>query len=165
MHLYFISYLFLLCGSGWFHPIHVSVTNMEIVSDEDIFVSVKVYLDDFETVLKMSENVNIDFKDSVDVVEKHEHIMSYFSKKINVLSKKKALNKFSFLEWKPNDEAGWFNFTIDNSVGFVPDSISNEILMDLYPDQTNLLIVYYMEKEYGYRFNDKNRILTTNFKK
>ena len=137
---------------------------MEIIDDEDIFVSVKVYLDDFKTVLEMSEDVSIDFSDSVNVVQNQEYIMNYFSKKMNVEYKNKRFNKFIFFDWKHNEEAGWFNFTINNSVNVIPDKLTNEILLDLYPDQTNLSIVYYKGKEYGYRFNHKKTCLPLKFK-
>jgi hypothetical protein len=142
------------------HPIHVSVTNMEIQAENNtVSLSFKVFTDDFQLLLNQLYNIDLDLNENGNYTLHKDKIDAYFHDNFKILVKGKEL-KFTSEGIKRNNEAVWFFYNIvpkDDLETFV---IRNSLMLDLYPDQKNLLIFKKGKLESGYRFTLKKKEFT-----
>lgn len=135
------------------HPIHVSVCNIEF-SDDKLTIAVKLFKDDFQ--LAMYHNYGLELKyDDSEFMESKKVIDKYMNNALKIVLNKEDPLKLSLNHAEINDEAVWFYYTFDED-DFNKIYIKNELLLDIYADQTNLLIINYRNKQNGYRFNVRN---------
>lgn len=132
------------------HPVHVSVSNIEFGRDS-LIVSVKVFSDDFLLALQHNFGSVINVS---DIRKNREWIDLYINSSFGLI-----LNNSDSLELvnskiEYTEEAIWFFYKAP--VGKVRNlKIFNTLLLDIYFDQTNLVIVNYRNRQSGYRFNYK----------
>ncbi len=142
------------------HPIHVSVTNLEFQSEKNtISLSFKVFTDDFQLIINQLYNIQVDLSEKGNYNLHKEKIDSYFQDHFKIIVKGKEL-KYTNEGMKKNDEAVWFYYNIALKKEVKTFTIKNSILLDLYPDQKNLLILKKREIEKGYQFNFKKKEYT-----
>jgi len=144
----------------WFallmHPIHVSITNMEYFPEKnEIEFSTKVFKNDFHLLFIHLKELNIDFE-NIDSVNKYQdEINTYMSTHINIEINNEQMRIYSSV-FKLNDDAIWLSYRckIKNEIKSI--KIINNLLLDLYYDQKNLLIFKFEDQEYAYQFNLEN---------
>jgi len=142
------------------HPIHVSVTNFEFQAENNtISLSFKVFTDDFQLLINQLYDVEVDLSEKGNYTLHKEKIDAYFRDNFKVLVKGKEL-KFTNEGMKRNDEAVWFFYNIVTKKDLKTFVIRNSLMLDLYPDQKNLLILKKGEVESGYRFTYKKKEYT-----
>ena len=114
------------------HPIHVSVSDVEI-TDRNITWTARIYKDDL--LLGMyGENINMSVFENEEKVRKD--IMSYFSRSITVTQENQKL-KWVLKDIQADPEAIWI--TASAPVAFPASlTIHNRILLDVYNDQKNV---------------------------
>lgn len=142
------------------HPLHVSVTNIEYNRNKKyIDISVKMFVDDFTAVLGMKNNRKVDFSTESSTEEKsnmiaiNNYFSEHFSMEIN--NRKIKFVNFEFVQKKINNESVWLSFKIPYEKKINDIKINNSLLIDLYPDQTNLLIVTINGEQKGFNLNNK----------
>jgi hypothetical protein len=144
------------------HPIHVSVTNMEIQAESNtVLLSFKVFTDDFQLLLNQLYNIDLDLSKNGNYNLHKDKVDAYFQNNFKVLVKDKEL-KFTSDSIKTNDEAIWFFYNIVSEDELNTFIIKNSIMLDLYPDQKNLLLFKKGKLESGYRFTFKKKEFTIN---
>lgn len=139
----------LLSVSLILHPVHVTMTSIDYVPENDsLKVFVKMYFDDFLLDLAMSgEPKNVDFftasgTDASDVMEQ------YMNRKLIIKVNKKLLTaKLNDLEIVDNE----VRLNMEYKTTKRPDIIlvNNKIMTELYKDQSNLMIVKVDKYEEG----------------
>jgi len=153
-------YLLLITNLFLMHPIHVSVTNFEFQAENNtISLSFKVFTDDFQLLINQLYDVEVDLSEKGNYTLHKEKIDAYFRDNFKVLVKGKEL-KFTNEGMKRNDEAVWFFYNIVTKKDLKTFVIRNSLMLDLYPDQKNLLILKKGEVESGYRFTYKKKEYT-----
>ena len=137
------------------HPLHISIINVSI-EGEEIFVMISTFVDDWETAyfhyhskpidLTIKENYEGEWftdalKNSMQIRENKDSDPILFS------TKKVTFNELSM------------TIEIHGKLKKAPKSlyIYNAILTDIFPDQTNLVIVSFNNKETGMKFDYKTR--------
>ena len=137
------------------HPVHVSITNMDYVPEKNrIDLSFKLYKNDFQLLFIHLKQLNIDFNKDEEIQKFRNEIDHYFLNHFKISNC--VANDLSFIETKSDEESIWFYYTIqlaNNETKSI--EITNTILLDLYFDQKNMLIVHYNNQEKGYLFNLK----------
>lgn len=115
------------------HPIHVSVSDVEITA-RDITWTARIYKDDL--LLGMyGHDVNMAMLDDQKKVEKD--ILSFFSRNVQLSIDGKNV-KWSLKEIQSDPEAIWIVATADvNSLTSL--TVQNRILFDVYSDQKNVV--------------------------
>jgi len=139
-----------------FHPVHVSVTSMEYNKVEKVFlVSFKVFTDDFETIVERKYGVDLKLGKEDELKNANEYFSRYFRESFSFIVNGKEMKKPVFLEKKMNDIAVWlyYRYPITGNVEEV--EIKNIIMLDMFMDQSNLLIFKYSDFEKGFIFNRK----------
>ena len=144
------------------HPVHVSVTNLEIQSENNsISLSFKVFTDDFQLMIDQLYNVKVDLSENGNYDLHKKQIDNYLKDNFTLINNGKELI-FTNIGIKTNDEAVWFFYKTKINKDLKSFVIRNSLMLDLYPDQKNLLILKYGEIERGYQFNFKKKEITIN---
>jgi len=139
-----------------FHPVHVSVTSMEYNKGEKVFlVSFKVFTDDFETIVERKYGVDLNLGRENEFKNADEYFSRYFRETFSFIVNGKELKEPVFLEKKMNDIAVWLYYRYPISGNLEKVEIKNIIMLDMFMDQSNLLIFKYSDFEKGFIFNRK----------
>ena len=132
------------------HPIHVSVASFDF-TDDSLTVSVKLFSDDFLLALEHNYGRQIQLS---EISDNQEWVDQYISSSLGVILNNSDSLKFSNSRIEFDEEAVWILYKAP--LGRVRNlKIFNTLLLDLFFDQTNLVIINYRNKQNGYRFNYK----------
>lgn len=155
----FLIGIYLALGQVEAHPIHISVTNLEIEEDSNrIEYSIRLYSDDFQTLINFKYNTLLSFANQTRMTTKEQSaIIDYISKKFMIQVNNDTLVS-EFLAWKVESELVWLSFCakLHEKIEFI--KIENSIMLDSFEDQTNLLIAQEGEKQSALEFNKRNTI-------
>jgi hypothetical protein len=144
------------------HPVHVSVCNIELNTKESI-ITIKLYADDFQTLLQ--NKYNKEFVPSrADEKPFSDYIANYIISNLKITLNRNRSLLFNYDYSEFNEEAIWLYFKINKMYPFEKVKVENTLMLDLYDDQTNLVIVSYNGKQEGFRFNYKVRELDIDLK-
>jgi hypothetical protein len=142
------------------HPVHVSYTSVDIAAETgEINMVCKFFTDDLKLLFYHFYDRELPFDpgkdltgDEVDLISRH--LLGSFVLKEG---DDKPVN-FTFVRKEQNEESIWLYFRgkFDQQM---PDAIAltNTLLLDLFEDQTNLLILTTGGDEKGVRFDYRTR--------
>ena len=158
MHLLIL--ILFTCSRIYLHPVHLSITNIDINTELNFFeISCQFFTDDFKKIIQINEGVELLFgqeheltQESIDAID--NYIFSVFEIKLN---NKEKIN-FSFQRKKQNEALIWLYYKGEIPVSDIKSiTLVNELMLDLYEDQTNLVIISLDGKEKGYTFNYRRK--------
>ena len=132
---YFLGFFCSLFGLAPVHNFYVSTTSVRYVPNENSFqITTQVFLDDFESALRLNGNENISLTPDGSQVKIDSLIEDYFRKNIIFKAKGEKMN-FDFLGkvYKMDVLVAYMELKIDTIVS--PLSIKNTILFDYLSDQ------------------------------
>ena len=164
--MYPFIFILLTASRLFFHPLHFSITNIDINSGENTAtVSYQFFANDFKMMLQIFKQSEIDLEQDKELTPQNietinDYIFSAFEMKFND-SEKIDLD----FQYKKNDEALiWLYYKGQMPEGRIENiTIVNELLLDLYEDQKNLVIINYNGEEKGYSFSYRKRIVNIEF--
>lgn len=137
-----------------FHPIHVSVTEIEHNPKErSLQVTIRLFLDDFEEAL--TENYSLSTFDIVeprDPEQKKKVIREYIMENFKVRVNKKTLNA-EYLGSEIEDEVIYCYVELKPCKSISIIEIENTLLFDLYEDQSNLVHITYEDEIKSQKFD------------
>jgi hypothetical protein len=164
-----MSMLFSILFTGLLlgHPLHVSLTSIDINPEQkEALVTCKFYTDDFSLLFYHLYEKNIkpetekEFTDAeLDLINK------YMNGSFSMVTGKDTI-ALEYLRKDQNEESIWLYYK-----GILPKNkiktvlLTNKLLLDLYEDQTNLVIITNKLVEKGYTFNYKIRQSELDFHK
>jgi hypothetical protein len=153
---YFFSILFAL--NAHLHPVHVSVLNIDYSKGKPtIDLSFKVFSSDIELAVAHNYNVALNLtrfnEDSTNTTQINKYVSQLFTIQINNNEPSKLVLKKKEI----NEDAVWLYYTIPVKKKVKELLIRNLLLMDIYMDQTNLVIVSINGEETGYKFDYKKQ--------
>lgn len=138
------------------HPVHVSVANIEYSKDlNKLTTSIKLFEDDFRLLFFHLNQVEVDLRIESNYDKYNDLIKSYFKDHFKLSVNNGKMLNFDITSWTIKEDAIWFHFDskVDSEIKSL--KISNSLLLDLYFDQKNLVIVKSSERELGYQFDYK----------
>jgi hypothetical protein len=145
--------LFLLPVASPAHPLHLSVTNITLENGK-LKISMKTFRDDWETAYFHFHSKVIDLADPVERAKPwlKEYLNSHFK-----ISLKEGSGLFPLAVDTIILEENAMTIEMNCNIPPEPNSlyIYNALLTDIYPDQTNLLILGFKKKETGIKFDVK----------
>lgn len=148
-----ISILLLQSFNAESHPVHVSVCNIEIKGDT-LTLAMKFFQDDFQLAIEHNFGKVIDLG-KADHSPARGMIENYLTTMFTISLNKKDTLRLNYLKSEINEDAIWFYYNCEVRQ-LKKLIIHNALLLDIYDDQTNLVIVSFNGKQNGYRFNLKN---------
>jgi hypothetical protein len=89
-----------------------------------------------------------------------QSILNYLNSSFIIRNPQNKALDSEFLNWKFEDNMVWFFFCVKDYPAADRFIIENRLLLDLFMDQKNLLIVNCGEIQEGYEFNKRNTTFT-----
>ncbi|MCI0751509.1 MAG: hypothetical protein L0Y35_06700 [Flammeovirgaceae bacterium] len=125
-----------------FHPIHVSVTEIEFdEKDRRLEIMMRIFIDDLNDAIKNSKKI-----ESLDILEPGtglttdqlvgEYVLKHFAIKVD-----NKLQKTSYLGSEKEDNALICYIEVSNIKKMKTIEVTNDIITELYDDQSNLVHV------------------------
>ncbi len=153
-----MSFLFLLYINFWsiLHPVHLTVTNLEYVNSQHIFVAkIRFFQDDFSKILyiKYKQKPNFKKKNKLTTQLIQKYLAANFILYINGV--KLNPQKIQVKDYKLEDITLWVTVKIPYHKQVKSIEIQDKLMMDLYLDQRNLLIFTYKNIQKAYTFTRK----------
>ncbi len=123
------------------HPFHISVTDIEFDQDtKSIEIAQKIFIDDFEEVLRGLGHQNVDLVAKSRKVVNDQLVKDYLLKNFEVIANGKSTG-YTFLGSQIEEDAIWCYMEIPKTKKLKSISIRNTILTDRFEDQMNLVHV------------------------
>ncbi len=146
------------------HPIHVSMTNIEYFPQEKGYiVVVKVFSDDFTKNIKRIYNVDIDLSDAISIDKNKTVLEKYFNNALQIKIDKKTKNLI-LISAKTKEQATWFKLKMSlNKKDAKHVTVKNKVMNEFYRDQTNLLIFTKKNKQKAFSMNVNDTIADFSF--
>lgn len=139
------------------HPVHVSVTNIEIDTEtRKIEYSVRIFADDFAYAIEHLYEKSVRFDDGISEMER-ETVTGYINSLFKIIiNGSKCSPECQKIETA--DNSLWIHFDIQmTEIEITSLKVVNRLLLDLFVDQTNLTIITMNGKQMGYTFNYLNQ--------
>lgn len=136
-----VSFLlsFLLSFSTSNHEYYLSVTDVNYVQNEQsIQIISRVFVDDFESVLKKRYQAPVVLIEGKEIDETEIYIERYLNQKFSIQVDGEE-TKLDYLGYKYKDDMVLLFIEIHNIKPFTKISIKDEILLDLFEAQKNLI--------------------------
>jgi hypothetical protein len=137
------------------HPVHVSVTSLDINTEKDtIFISQKMYTEDFKLLFYHLYEKNINPRQNLDLSPDDLNLINGYMKDAFVVESGSTKLPLGFVRKDQDDESIWLYYTCpmpSNNINSL--MLTNSLLLQLFEDQTNLVIVTYKGADTGYTFN------------
>ncbi len=156
--------LLLLCVS-WYHPIHVSVTNIDLDPGSGIMhLSIKIFADDFQDLILHKYSVQLHITEQEGPGDNIESINRYIDEALQLEINGNTAGELQFVESRLNEGAIWLFYKYEYGGRVRNLRVRNTVMLDKFNDQTNLLIIAYDNRQNGYRMDNKTTELAFNIK-
>jgi hypothetical protein len=156
----------LLTGSSWLHPVHVSVTNVDLDPVRGkVELSVKIFADDFQDLILHKYGVQLNIVEQEAPGDRITAVNAYMQEALQLVFNGKEAADLQFVDTKLNEEAIWLFYRYEHGGKIRKVDIVNRVMLEKFSDQTNLMIVTYGDRQNGYRLDNKNTELSFNIKK
>jgi hypothetical protein len=143
---------------SWLHPVHVSLLNVDLDQKTGkIEIVFKFFADDFERIILSKYDVDLDITGKTDPGEKVDAINKYIDESFELSINGTKVDEWEYTGNQIDEGSIWLYYSNQWSGEMQKISIKDGTMMDLYEDQTNLVIVTWLDKQNGYRLNNKNQ--------
>ena len=143
---------FFVSAAASYHPVHVSILNIEFATGKPtIDFAFKMFTSDFELAIAHNYSVALNLGKANESPESLNYITKYFSNTIVIKINNNYQPKLVFKKKEFNEDAVWLHFFIPIDKKIKDLDITDMVLMDIYEDQTNLMIISINGKESGFR--------------
>ena len=150
----YIFYLSLL--SFFYHPIYISVLEIDSI-DNDLQLIVKIFRDDLEDGIRytLKKEVSIDNqnKNELNKTSIENYLKSVL--KVGINNQKKSI---FFSEFILENDRVKVSGKINNNSKIKILEINNEILIDVYPIQNNVVLVKIYDQIFSLNLGKENKI-------
>jgi hypothetical protein len=152
--------------SLFFHPVHVSLANVEYAKDENKFrVTMKFYADDFQRIIDLKYEAALNLGKENELKETPQLISQYVNETFKLKINHKKEISLTFVKYELNDVSVFLYFECPYAGKVNNILVTNWLMTELYKDQTNLFIFNYLAKEEGYTFNYNTREVNIDLKR
>ena len=156
--------MLLLCAS-WFHPIHVSICNMDLDPGKGtVDLSVKIFADDFQDLILHKYAVQLQITGQKKPGDQIYSVNRYIGESLQLEINGEKTTGLKYVESRINEEAIWLSYSYEHGSRIRKLKVRNTLMLETFDDQTNLLILTYSGKQNGYRMDNKTTELTFNIK-
>jgi hypothetical protein len=141
------------------HPLHVSFTSIEINAEKhEASLVYKFFTDDFSLLFYHLYEKNVIPQADTEFKENELKIINkYLNGAFQLVAGRDTL-LFTYVKKEQNEESVWLHYKASLSGKRIKTlMLTNKLLLDLYEDQTNLVIISDGLAEKGYTFNFRER--------
>lgn len=137
------------------HPIYISTTDVSI-EDEKINIVIKLFLNDLEDALRLNNGFSISIDENKKLNKNFEFVESYLNDKFNIYIGSKKL-KIVYSNKNIINDILELKATLQIKEKIFSIRIINQILLDVYDNQSNILFIKNFEKKEFYKFDKTNQ--------
>ena len=138
---------------GLMHPFFVSVIDINHnANDKNVEISIKIFIDDFETTLKKNYQRNIDLSKSTNDVQVNKLITNYIEFKLQIAIDGK-FQTMQYLGYEVQKESVWIFLEINNINHLKKMNFNCSLLYDFQNKQMNIFNVKANGSEKNYRLD------------
>jgi hypothetical protein len=140
------------------HPLHVSVTEIEMdEKDKRLEIMMRVFIDDLELTLR--QNLHQPALDILSLSENgRDEIVSDYLKDHVKLSLDSKIQKIKYIGHEQEESAFIFYVEVSNVKKWKTIQVQNDIIMNTFSDQSNLVHVTVGEKVKSLRLTKSNPV-------
>lgn len=152
----------LMAFSG-FHKYYISVTQVDYIQEkQSLQITTRIFIDDFEKVLRERYNENIVLAGKEETKEVNKYIETYLRSKIRVRINDKDMNLI-FIGKEYDIDIIQCYIEIQNVTEVKSIEITNEVLFDLFEDQQNMIKTKINSNQKSFLLNTNNKKALLNF--
>ena len=138
------------------HEFHASVTQMQYNPKERLFeISIRIFTDDFEKALSAASGsrVTLSSTDKNDpLIEKY--VLAHFS----YTNPQKQVKPIKYVGHEIEADANWLYLEMPYAEPFRGGSLKQNVLMELFDDQVNMLNIQYQSQKKTFVFRKNQPI-------
>jgi hypothetical protein len=132
------------------HPVYISSTNI-IISDEILEIKIKLFRDDLEDGLRDFHGFSISI-DSSNKIEKNKSLINqYINDKLTLEINNEKI-KFFIIDYSLINDVLEVYFTKNFTKKTKDIRITNQLLIEIYSEQSNIMFLNIFEKKHYYNF-------------
>jgi hypothetical protein len=132
------------------HPVYISSTNI-IISDEILEIKIKLFRDDLEDGLRDFHGFSISI-DSSNKIEKNKSLINqYINDKLTLEINNEKIN-FFIIDYSLINDVLEVYFTKNFTKKTKDIRITNQLLIEIYSEQSNIMFLNIFEKKHYYNF-------------
>jgi hypothetical protein len=141
------------------HAYHTSITKIDHnAKQKSLEISVRVFTDDLESVLSRDNNKQ-QFR--IDNNDKNDAAVERYIRKVFKLTNAKGQAKMVDYIGKENEgEATWIYLEIAHNEALTNHKLYQNVLMDMFEDQVNIVNITFGGNRHSYVFNEKQSVHT-----
>ncbi|NBA87204.1 hypothetical protein GVN16_15635 [Emticicia sp. CRIBPO] len=142
-------------ASGARHDFHTSLTEINYnPASKSLEITIRVFTDDLESALMKFGGKKVFINTTTK--DKHDPLIEqYVSKHFALLSPQKELKKGEYLGRETEADATWLYYEIPNCQSIKGYTLMNDIMQELFDDQTNLVNIIYPKDKKTIIYNAK----------
>ncbi len=144
------------------HPVHVSITNIDINYELNTTeISCQFFADDFRSIIQYKQNAELVLERNKELTHQNiEEINNYIFSAFEITINNKEKISLDFKSKKQDEALIWLYYEGKIPVNDIENiTLVNELMLDLYEDQTNLVIVNIDGQQKGYTFSYRKRTI------
>lgn len=152
-----------LSGLAPLHEFHVSKLQIDVVPEQqEIKITLHLFLDDLGDALMAKGSDNLFLCTEKETPDAETQLLAYINEQFQIESNGQAV-PFQMLGKEISDDlaAVWCYLLVENAPSMEEITVRNELLMDLYDDQKNLVSVRLDGKSLDYYMMQKGDAIRT----
>lgn len=158
-----LLYTFIYVLGLWVHPIHISVTEIEYDEREkELEIITRIFTDDLELAIREQQNNPELELLKLPAATLDELVKPYLLKQLSVMLDGKTQN-LNYLGHEQDGDAHVFFIQIQPVKKWKSITIQNQVLLEMYDDQSNIVHVTVREKTRSMRLMRNNEAGTLTF--
>ena len=139
------------------HDFHTSLTEMRYNTKSKTFeISLRVFTDDLQKVLSAT---NQNRKFTLENNDKNDSLVeAYIRRHFVVINPKNQKLNINYIGKEKEGEATWVYLELPVNESINGSKIQNDVLIDMFDDQTNILNIFMQNQKKSYLYNVKNKV-------
>ncbi len=139
------------------HPVHVALTSIEYNGANRQFdVSFKIFWDDLERVIAAKYKTDVKIGNNTETPKEKEYLERYIRENFKFVVNDRDTLAPVYEGKKISEKAVWLSFHMPCREEVKKVYVYNTVMMDMFGDQTDLLIFKYGKLEKGISLNVNN---------
>lgn len=139
------------------HPFHTSITEIVFNEKDQLWeVSIRLFQDDLEAGLSAFQGKKFQFQSNINadgILEKY--IKTHVGFQVNL----KLQTPYRFIGFEPQKDVIWVYLEIPTIRELTGVYFQNSLLVEAFPDQTNLVHLARLDKNKSYLFKNDTRVI------
>jgi hypothetical protein len=148
----------------WFHPIHLSITEIDHnEKSKALQVTMRIFVDDLElSIRKKIGDEELDILEPGKGRKTDDLVREYLADRVKMKVDKKAA-KLNYIGHEIEGPAMICYIEIENVKKFSTIEVTNKVILEIHDDQSNLVNVNYKEKVKSIRLSNETPTASITF--